>query len=209
AFFLWFYKEETPDWTGGFLRSRWADLLGAALIGSVIYSKPPHALLIVPPVLWAGWRRRVVDGFLIGAVAVVVAAGWFGVTALNSGEFNYQGGDRKTFYSVFPFDGSSPDVWGSEQAKEMVTNDSDAENVLQDFPHRFTTNVEYFLIGRHFGFVPYFFPGVVAILLWIASAERLRMWRVLTFLAVAGSAALLLLLLPFSWSGGGGPPGGR
>src|SRR5262249_53470926 len=43
----------------------------------------------------------------------------------------------------------------------------------------------------------------------LASAEGLRMWRVLTFLAVAGSAALLLVLAPFSWSGGGGPPGNR
>ena len=53
----------------------------------------------------------------------------------------------------------------------MSTNDSDAESVLQDFSNRFAHNVEYFLVGRHFGFVPYFFPGVVAIVLWLSRAS--------------------------------------
>ena len=97
---------------------------------------------------------------------------------MNSGEFNYQGGDRKTFYTAFPFDGSKDNVW-DRKGTEMSTNDSDAENVLQDFTNRFAHNVEYFLVGRHFGFVPYFFPGVVAIVLWLFSRERRRPWRLL------------------------------
>src|SRR5262249_1709599 len=121
---------------------------------------------------------------------------------------NYQGGDRKIFYAVFPFDGSGSNAW-DRRGLEMSTNDSDAENVLQDFPNRFLHNVEYFLIGRHFGFVPYFFPGVIAVGLWLASSERRRPWRVLTFLAVAASVTALLVFAPYSWSGGGGPPGNR
>jgi hypothetical protein len=210
AYFLWFYKDVAPEGRFRFLRSRASDLLAAILLGAVIYSKPPHhALLIVPPVVWAWRRRRFVHGLAIGTVCVAVAAAWFGVTALNSGEFNYQGGERKTFYGVFPFDGSSPDVWASEQAKEMSTNDSDADNILQDFASRFAINAKYFLVGRHFGFVPYFFPGVVAIALWLVSADRRSIWRIATFGAVVGSAVVLLVLAPFSWSGGGGPPGNR
>ena len=57
--------------------------------------------------------------------------------------------------------------------------------------------------------MPYFFPGVVAIGLWLFSKERRQPWRVLIALAVVGSAAGLLILAPYSWSGGGGPSGNR
>jgi hypothetical protein len=81
--------------------------------------------------------------------------------------------------------------------------------VLKDFPNRFAHNVEYFLVGRHFGFVPYFFPGVVAIVLWLASRDRTQPWRAFIALAVAASVVALLVFAPYSWSGGGGPPGNR
>src|SRR5262249_61183959 len=171
------------------------------------YSKASHALLVAPLVLWAWWRRRWVEGGVVGAVAVLAAALLFGATAAATGEFNYQGGDRRTFYSKFPFDGSSQHVF--EEAAIHATNDSDSESVLQDFPNRFAHNVEYFLIGRHFGFVPYFFPGAVALALWLASRERTEPWRVFIVLAVLGSVAALLVFAPYSWSGGGGPPGNR
>jgi hypothetical protein len=70
-------------------------------------------------------------------------------------------------------------------------------------------NIEYFLVGRHFGFVPYFFPGVVAILAWALSPRRTDPWRVLVLGGSVVAALLLLLFLPYTWSGGGGPPGNR
>jgi hypothetical protein len=73
----------------------------------------------------------------------------------------------------------------------------------------FVRNLEYFLVGRHFGFIPYFFPGAVAVVAWAFSRVRRDRWRLLTFLAFAASAFVLLLVLPFTWSGGGGPPGNR
>ena len=207
AYFLWLYKEVKPD-APAWLRGRGSDIAAVILLGAATYSKPPNALLVAPLVIWFWWRRQWLDGFVAGAISVAVACAFFGLTAVNAGEFNYQGGDRKTFYTAFPFDGSKDSVW-DRQGTEMSTNDSDSERVLQDFPSRLAHNVEYFLVGRHFGFVPYFFPGVVAIALWLFSTERRRPWRMLIFLAVAGSAAGLLILLPYSWSGGGGPTGNR
>jgi hypothetical protein len=158
-------------------------------------------------VLWAWWRRRWTHGFVVGIAAVAAAGALFAATALTTGEFNYQGGDRRTFYSRFPFDGSGQTVFA--EAQLHATNDSDAASVLQDLPNRFAHNAEYFLIGRHFGFVPYFFPGAVAIGLWLASAERADPWRLFSFTAVVASVAALLVFAPYSWSGGGGPPGNR
>jgi hypothetical protein len=207
AYFFWLYKEVKPD-APGLLGGRGSDIAAAILLGAATFSKPNHALLVAPLVIWFWWRRKWFDGFLVGAVSVAVACAFFGLTAMNAGEFNYQGGDRKTFYSSFPFDGSKDSVW-DRKGTEMSTNDSDSDSVLADFTNRFAHNVEYFLVGRHFGFVPYFFPGVVAIGLWLFSRERFQPWRLLTFLAVVGSAVGLLILLPYSWSGGGGPTGNR
>jgi membrane-bound metal-dependent hydrolase YbcI (DUF457 family) len=190
------------------MRSRSSDFVAAALLAAVTYSKPTHVFLIAPLVLWAWWRRRWFEGLAVGIVFAVITAGFYGATALNSGEFNYQGGDRKAFYGRFPFDGSEPDAWNA-RGVEMSTNDSDAENVLTDFSYRLALNTKYFLIGRHFGFMPYFFPGAVAVLLWLISDERSRPWRVLILLAVVASAFALIVFAPFTWSGGGGPPGNR
>ena len=48
-------------------------------------------------------------------------------------------------------------------------------------PARFARNVEYFLLGRHFGFIPYYFPGFVAIVAWLVSRSRRDDWRTVTF----------------------------
>jgi hypothetical protein len=207
AYFLWLYKEVAPATRWRSLRGTASDVCAAILLGAATYSKPSHALLLAPLVLWWWWRRRFARGVVIGVAGVAAAAALFAVNAVQSGEFNYQGGDRKTFYGSFPFDASSGSAW--DRATEMSTNDSDAGTVFTDFWNRFVHNTRYFLVGRHFGFVPYFFPGVVAIAVWLASRERSQPWRVFTCLALVGTAAGLLVFFPYTWSGGGGPYGNR
>jgi hypothetical protein len=208
AYFLWLYKEVTIP-RSRILREGWSDGLAAVLLGIATYSKPYHAPLIVPLVLLLWWRGSFRKGLAAGIIFTLVAGGLYGVNALITGEFNYQGGDRKTFYGSFPFD-SARDVWNENQ-NLASTNDSDAASVLApaEFVGRFAHNVEYFLIGRHFGFVPYFFPGVVALLGWIVSRDRLQTWRLLTLSCLCIATLALLIFAPYSWSGGGGPPGNR
>src|SRR4029434_10747613 len=50
------------------------------------------------PSWWPAWRESLRRGL---AMAVVVA-GLFAVNAAITGELNYQGGERKTFYGRFP-----------------------------------------------------------------------------------------------------------
>jgi hypothetical protein len=209
AYFLWLYKEVAPAGGSRFLRSPASDLCAAIVLGMAIYSKPHNALLIAPMVALWWWRRRFVLGTLVGATCVATACALFAANALGTGEFNYQGGDRKTFYGSFPFD-SAENVW-DRQGREMSTNDSDADTVLEssEFVNRFALNAEYFLLGRHHGFIPYFFPGALAIVLWLGSRERSRIWRVLIFVALVASVGALLVFFPYTWNGGGGPPGNR
>lgn len=208
AYFLWLYKEVARP-APRVLSGVGAELVAALLLGCASYMKPTNAPLAAPLVLALWWRRQWLRGGLVGVAFVAATGGLFFWNALVTGEFNYQGGDRATFYERFPFDNPLDNVW--DRRALVTTNDSDAAVVLEpsELATRFGLNATYFAVGRHFGFVPYFFPGVVALLLWGRSRERLVVWRVLSLLAVGGSAVVLLLFLPYTWSGGGGPPGNR
>ena len=165
--------------------------------------------MVAPLVLTAWWRREWTRGFVLGTVAVAVTALSFAFNAAVTGEFNYQGGDRKTFYGSFPFDGSG-DAW-DKQAAEVVTEGNVQVEVLTNdrLTARLARNAWYFLVGRHFGFIPYFFPGVVAIAAWLFSSARRDRWRLVTLLVFVASVGAMLLVWPFTWSGGGGPTGNR
>ena len=207
AYFLWAYREVAPAKR---LAGAWPQLAAAALLGLATYSKPfPNGLMVAPLVLAAWWRREWTRGIVLGVVAVAVTALSFAFNAAVTGEFNYQGGDRQTFYGSFPFDGSG-DVW-NRQARQVVTEGNVQIEVLTsgELPARFARNVDYFLVGRHFGFIPYFFPGVVAIAAWLFSSARRDPWRLMTFVVFVFSVVAMLLVWPFTWSGGGGPTGNR
>jgi hypothetical protein len=209
AYFLWLYKEVAPRQGWRFLRSYGSDLAAAVLLGIATFSKPFNLVLIAPPVLLFWWRHRFRRGLVVGVVFALATAALFGANAWTSGEFNYQGGeDRRTFYGHFPFDESGG---AFDRGIQSATNDSDAESVLKgsEFVNRFAHNVEYFFVGRHFGFVPYFFPGFVGLCLWLFSRERFTAWRLLALFGLVASTLAVLVLLPYTWSGGGGPPGNR
>jgi hypothetical protein len=149
------------------------------------------------------------NGLVVGGVAVIVASAFFAFNAAVSGEFNYQGGDRKIFIGRFPFE--TPEYIWDDRSQPVATDTSTPQEVLtsSELPSRFAHNVEYFLVGRHFGFIPYFFPGVVAIGCWLFSRARLDSWRGLTAAALFISAIVLLIVLPWTWNGGGGSPANR
>jgi len=207
AYFLWAFREVSPTRR---LAGAWPQLAAAALLGLHAYSKPfPNPLMIAPLVLTAWWRREWARGIVVGGTAVAVAAICFTFNAAVTGEFNYQGGDRQTFYGSFPFDGSG-DVWNRQATPTGTEGTVQIEALTNsDLPARLARNIQYFLAGRHFGFIPYFFPGVVAIVVWLFSGARRDRWRIVTFLVFAFAVVAMLLVWPFTWSGGGGPTGNR
>jgi hypothetical protein len=218
GYFLWLYKEVAPPASGrwaAFLRGRGGDVAAAVLLGMATFSKPLNVLLIGPLVVLLWWRRRWLTGLVVGAVFAATVGGLFGVNAAVSGEFNYQGSDsvdgtnRRIFYTRFPL--AQPGAtFESVGGHTMVTNDSDSGSVFAPgFLPRLGLNVWYFFVGRHAGFVPYFFPGVVVLTLWLVKWRDIRRWQVLVLLATAASAFVVLLMMPYTWAGGGGPIGNR
>ena len=143
-------------------------------------------------------------------IAAVVAASLFAANAAITGEFNYQGGDRKTFYGQtgFPFanDWETFESIGAVHGRDTVM----VGDVLVN-RHSLTVlrhNVWYYVVGRSGGLVPYFFPGVLSALLFLMRGKR-RLWQWLVAATTAGAIIVMLVLWPFTYSGGGGPVGNR
>jgi hypothetical protein len=210
AYYLWIFKKVAPAGQGP--RGIWTDVAAAALLGVATYSKLTNALLIAPIALdyLRPFRFRMLAW--LGLAFTTGTVGLFGLTALTSGEWNYQGAavasDRRTFHTNVPFDeaGTPFEVAGNV----MVTNDADTGTVLApDVLALLPKNIEYFLFGRHAGLVPYYFPAIVLVTLFIVRARRAEPWQWATLLTVAASAGALLVFAPYVWNGGGGPPGNR
>ena len=209
AYFLWLFKEvrRSPGTVRSFLTGRASDLVAALLLGLVTFSKPSNLPLILPLIALATWRREFRQALLIGVVFAAVVGATFGVTGLTSGEINYQGGDRKTFYGHYPFeDGQAHfDALGNSMTTNALPPDAGRTSLLGQLAR----NTVYFFAGRHFGLIPYFMPGIVLIGWALWRWRTLAAWHLLIGFAVAGTALGLLVLLPNTWSGGGGPVGNR
>jgi hypothetical protein len=212
AYFLWLYKYVAPPaegWWSRWLRGRGSDVAAMVLLGIATYSKLLPIALIAPVVVFHWWRREWWRGLSLGAIAGLVTLLSFGANAAVTGDWNYQGGDRKTCYRAFPFD--APDAnWlnrCSGYATDSVTTGfgddaAGAVRVLAD-------NVPYFVFGRYTGLLPYYFPVFTAAGCCLLFRRRVLMQQWLTWAAIGIAVAGMLIWLPFTWAGGGGAPGNR
>jgi hypothetical protein len=217
--FLWCYKEVAPHengrssllrWTR-FLHSPASDYAAAAVLGVATFSKPLNIIVILPLLALAAWRRQWLRGFTIGSVFGGVVAALFLLNVAVTGEFNYQGGDRKTFYSGtgFPFmnERSTFERTGMPRATDRVPLEVLANrDAVVDV---FRRNLGYFVVGRHTGLLPYFFPALLSAVLFLAARGKRQVWQWFVAATVVISAVGLLLYMPFTYSGGGGPVGNR
>lgn len=214
AYFCWLYKEvavreQTPR------RMQWlfggrSDVIAAALLGIATFSKITNAPLFAPIVVWRLWRIKmspVASAFRpkIAATALVfamIAGGLFGINKAISGEWNYQGGNRKTYYAEYPFQNevTKSDLGLLKSREEMLTN------ILfnpRTFSSNFTHNVEYFFVGRHTGLLGYFFPAVFALIAFLAAPRRRPGWQWLVLGSGLLQGIIFIVTQPYTWHGGG------
>lgn len=214
AYFCWLYKEvATPGrvprgvrWTLG----PSSDYAAALLLGIATFSKVSNALLFIPILAWLAWRRRWGRALTAGVLFGACAGGLFLANMAISGEWNYQGGYRRTFMFEFPFqtDHSTFEIPGS-----LVTGrDASLAGVIFDrrvFWTNLVHNLGYFFVGRYSGLVAYFFPAVFAIVAFLAAPRRRPGWQYLVFAAGIGQILFFIINLPYTWLGGGGSVGNR
>jgi hypothetical protein len=223
GYFFWCYKEvagPAPEGSERTVRTRWlfsprSDSVAAVLLAIGVFAKPTNILLVAPLLVSAALRRQWGRGVKIGALFGATAALLFAINTAVTGEWNYQGGERRTFYSQqpgipggFPFqnEGATFDTVG----RGSVGGGSFAVLFTRDaLLEVFRRNLAYFFVGRHTGFAVYYFPGMLAILLFLVATRDRAIWQWFTLAAGLGTAVVLLIYMPFTWSGGGGPVGNR
>jgi hypothetical protein len=208
-------------------------LLAALLFGVAGYLKPPNLLMAAPlglaPLLPRGadsfsqdLGRRIAEALRRGLVMCAAAAALYGVNAAMTGEWNYQGGERKTFYGRYPLDanGTTFDTAGfwmtTNQLGPLVAGRDDSKVSERSGPARRRTelvetlaaNLGYFWFGRFGGAFAYFLPAVAALLVFLLLGPRDRAgW--LALLAVVLSWLAYIWIIPDNWYGGGGTVGNR
>ena len=176
GYFFWAYKDVVGPGAvpvSAASRVRWflgnrSDVVAALFLAVATFSKPTHVLLVAPLLASTALRRQWQRMLRIGVAFGFVVALLFGVNVAITGEWNYQGGDRRTFYSGmggFPFqternqfEAVGDDRTTNRVPVEVLTGRAAIVDV-------FRRNLAYFVVGRHTGFAAYYFPGVMAVLL--------------------------------------------
>lgn len=184
---------------------QWQRWTGVLLLAAAIFSKPLNAPLVVPFAMGTSPDARR-QAMLVVATGLAVVA-LFAINAVFMDDFNYQGGDRKTFYTRFPYDepGGSFDTTGIQMTTNTLQTPVGREGRLTTAP----LNAWYFFTGRHFGMLLFGWPWVLSGLLWLLKRrdKRAAEWALCGALVV--TAAATVIWMPYTWSGGGGPVGNR
>ncbi|MFQ6038009.1 MAG: hypothetical protein ACE5LV_05255, partial [Candidatus Aminicenantales bacterium] len=206
--FLWLYKhrrepkeaaaEPAGRWSS-FLRSDGSDFLAAFLIGIAVFSKPPNIVLLGLLVFEALLRKRFLKMVLIVLFFSVSSALFWGANHLVTGEWNYQGGERKSFYFTYPLEKSGI-TFDSIRTAEMTSDDYTKKHLL---PAKFIPyNFFYYFFGRFTGIAWYFFPAFLILIVFFVEKKRLLRW--LVFGAILAEILIYISLMPDNYAGGGG-----
>ena len=213
GYFCWLYKEvaapETSPRGTAWLFRPGSDLAAAALLAVATFSKPSNLLLVLPVLAWLlvrrEWKKFVLAGVLFAAVGGVLVAGNVAIT----GDWNFQGGDRRTFYGSYPLQerGTPWEEVGQDRATNRVLWDHLFDRRV--FWTVFSHNAAYFVVGRYSGLLPYFFPGLFAVGAFLLARRTRAPWQWFVFGGAAAEVLLLLLWVPYTFNGGGGSIGNR
>jgi hypothetical protein len=206
-------------WSRG--RSGWS----AVLLGVAVYSKPTNVFLAGPLLLeplLTSWGRGLIESVKRGAMLSVATLALFGLNWALTGELNYQGGERKTFYSKFPYETAETTfetggIWMStEHVGPLVAEEDQGKETVKTGPARsaeelrasFVRNLGYFWVGRFGGVAPYFPAMALGVLLFVGMGGRSAAgW--LCLLSLLSSYVFFIWLIPDNWYGGGGTVGNR
>jgi hypothetical protein len=168
------------------------------LLGVAVALRPVYALLAVAVAVALGsWRRGLA---LVGGL-VAMAALTVTVDYGTRGSWTSYGAERQGFYGYTGFPGEP----GAESWEQGLAGRGSASWVDGDLmPSKLelrvqARNLEYLLLGRHVGLLPYFLP----ILLGLAAVRRTRL-AALLLVGVAATTLVLSLLRPYNFWGGGG-----
>ena len=194
ALFFFFY---------GFRRPAWGHL-AALFFAAAAFSKPNNLLHIGVLFLLLLFRRQWKRFAILSLLSALLLAALFAFNYSQTGEFNFQGGERRSFYGNFPLE--RPDFTFADGGGNPMTSDTYWDRFYLS-PAIVLHNAFYYVFGRFTGLFLYFFPALFALLLFCFQKKEREDW----FLLLAAGLAVLfyILVMPDNYFGGGGSLGNR
>ena len=173
------------------------------------FSKPPNAALIGPMVLLAWSRRRWSWGLLLGVVFTSLLAALFIGNLAITGDLNFQGGERRTYYTGFPFMDATMgfDVGLGRATNEAAHRRPVRSRIVSGRAWDGTSSTSSSDGIRACCRIS--FPGLLALALFLWPRTQRLGWQWLVFAAVVGETLLQLVWLPYTYYGGPGVLGSR
>lgn len=209
--FLWLYKHKAeqhrhpepaaPSWLHHFLLSPWSDILAAVLAAIAVFSKPPNVVVMGPLVLHCLLQKKWLRAGSVVLVFLTVSALLWGSNYVITGDWNYQGGNRKTFYGHGGYPLEKDHLTFEEARGGVMTSEGYAERHLYP-PHVFVRNIFYYFFGRFTGLTWYYFPAVLALVLFFMRRKSSYQWMILA--ALSAEILIYIVLMPDNYNGGGG-----
>jgi hypothetical protein len=195
----------------------------AMLLGLATYSKPTNILLALPlvvdPLVEGPLASRIGEAARRGGILLVTVFALFGLNAALTGEWNYQGGERKTFDGHYPLESQEATfdttgfVMTTEHLGPTVAGRDAADRSgpplkRSEIREAFLRNLGYFWVGRFGGALLYDFPVALAAGVFLLAGPRTRVgWLGLASLLL--SYVVYIWLIPANWYGGGAALGNR
>lgn len=186
-----------------FKRHTGLQYLAPVFFSIAVFSKPSNFLPIAVFYLIFLVRRQWKKFLIFSMISLFVTGGLFVVNRLHTGEFNYQGGNRKSFYNQFPFENR-----GYTFDDSRITMSADDYFQRQSFnPEIFILNVFYFIFGKFTGIFIYFFPAVYLLaFFWFQKKDP---EDIIVLLAIGAGILFYLVITPNNYFGGSGAVGNR
>jgi len=198
---IWSVLRGRPRW------GRWAYallVLAGLMLAAAFVSKEPLALMALPLGVDMLWSRR------FKGLAAVVLAGLVGTALLVGVQYKlsdawspYRGVQRRSFETDYPLE-SSKDLWALYKGTSFG---SWSGATVEATPRTFLRDLEYLVVGRHTGLLPYFPFALFALALFAVGPRDRLGWLVLG--AVGAYLLFFLLLRPGNYHGGAGFIGNR
>ena len=201
ALLIWLHLRRIESWSE---RQLGLVALAGALLAAAYVSKEPTVLLGGPIALDLLLQKRWKGLAALAAPALLGLLFFVGVQHKMTGQWSpYRGVQRRSFESEYPIE-SRKDLWALYRG---TSYGSWSGLGVETTPRMFLRDLEYFLIGRHTGLLPYFPFALFAFALYLFGPKDRS--RHLLLLGIAGYCLVILLLRPNNYHGGAGFVGNR
>lgn len=180
-----------------------SSIIASLLFALAACSKPPNFILIIPFGIMLILEKKWKDLFLAALVYILIFGLFFSSYYLLTGDWNFMGGERKTFYGILPLDNPSATF-------DNLGVSHTAENYWENYyitPKIFFFNLLYFFVGRFSGIFLYFVPSFF-ILIYFFIKEKNKL-SYIAFLLIFIQIIGYIGLIPHNYYGGGGTLGNR